>query len=75
MYKVYKQYLTLLHNSGKYRRLGTWRQESNSELLDFSTNDYLNLSRHRDIIRAGEAAAQSYGIGATGSRLLSGNHK
>ena len=75
MYKVYKQYLTLLHNSGKYRRLGTWRQESNSELLDFSTNDYLNLSRHRDIIRAGEAAAQSYGIGATGSRLLSGNYE
>lgn len=75
MYKVYERYLSTLHNSGKYRRLGVLRQESNSELLDFSTNDYLNLSNHEDVIAAGEIAARRYGIGSTGSRLLSGNCK
>lgn len=75
MYKAYEKYLSTLHNSGKYRRLGQFRQESNTGLLDFSTNDYLNLSHHKDIIKAGEIAAQRYGIGSTGSRLLSGNCK
>jgi 8-amino-7-oxononanoate synthase len=73
MYKVYEKYLNTLYTDGKYRRLGILRQESNSELLDFSTNDYLNLSHHKDVIAAGEIAAQRYGIGSTGSRLLSGN--
>lgn len=75
MYKAYEKYLSTLHNSGKYRRLGQFRQESNTGLLDFSTNDYLNLSHHKDIIKAGGIAAQRYGIGSTGSRLLSGNCK
>ncbi len=75
MYKVYEKYLSTLHNNGKYRRLGQLRQESNTELLDFSTNDYLNLSHHKDVIVAGEIAARRYGIGSTGSRLLSGNCK
>ena len=75
MYEAYEKYLSTLHNSGKYRRLGHLRQESNTELIDFSTNDYLNLSRHKEIIKAGEIAAQRYGIGSTGSRLLSGNCK
>ena len=75
MYKVYEKYLNTLHNNGKYRRLGVLRQESNSGLLDFSTNDYLNLSHNKDVMLAGEIAAQRYGIGSTGSRLLSGNCK
>ncbi len=79
MYKAYEKYLSTLHNKGKYRRLGVLRQESNSDLLDFSTNDYLNLSlslsHHKDVMLAGEIAAQRYGMGSTGSRLLSGNCK
>ncbi len=54
MYKVYEEYLNTLYTDGKYRRLGILRQESNSELLDFSTNDYLNLSHHKDVIVAVE---------------------
>lgn len=73
MYKVYERYLSTLHSNGKHRRLGPPRQESDSTLLDFSTNDYLNLSHHKDVIAAGEIAARRYGIGSTGSRLLSGN--
>lgn len=73
MYKAYQQHLTTLHNSGKYRRLGRIRQGRSSDILDFSTNDYLNLSRNTAVIAAGEAAGQTYGAGSTGSRLLSGN--
>lgn len=74
MYEVYEKHLLTLNNCGKYRRLNKLRQEDASGVLDFSTNDYLNLSKHRAIIKAGAIAAQNYGIGSTGSRLLSGNH-
>lgn len=39
-----------------------------------SSNDYLGLSRHPSLIRAAADALRDYGTGATGSRLLSGNH-
>ncbi|WP_284279209.1 aminotransferase class I/II-fold pyridoxal phosphate-dependent enzyme [Limnobacter litoralis] len=42
-------------------------------LVDFSSNDYLSLSRNPDIIEAGVDCARRYGAGSTGSRLLSGN--
>ena len=75
MYRIYEKHLDTLQTTSKYRRLERMCQEGNLEVLDFSTNDYLNLSRHRDIVAAGEVASQRYGIGSTGSRLLSGNHK
>lgn len=42
--------------------------------LDFSSNDYLQLSNSKCIINAGIVCAKRYGFGSTGSRLLSGNH-
>ncbi len=39
-----------------------------------SSNDYLGLSRHPAVIEAICSATKEYGAGATGSRLLSGNH-
>lgn len=44
-----------------------------TRLLDFSSNDYLCLSQHPEVIEAGTQCAQTFGAGATGSRLLSGN--
>ena len=41
--------------------------------IDFSSNDYLGLSKSPEVIDAGIEASQMYGSGATGSRLLSGN--
>ncbi|HEY1059373.1 MAG TPA: 8-amino-7-oxononanoate synthase [Limnobacter sp.] len=41
--------------------------------FDFSSNDYLCLSTHPEVIEAGTAMARRCGAGATGSRLLSGN--
>jgi len=73
MYKSYEKYLLTLHESGKYRRLGLVRQGTQSAFLDFSTNDYLNLSHHTNIIQAAQLHGSLYGVGSTGSRLLSGN--
>ena len=41
-------------------------------LLDFSSNDYLNLSRHPKVIERARRALDEYGTGATASRLVSG---
>ncbi len=59
------------------RSAGNLRQlPGHSDLIDFVSNDYLGLSRSRElaaIVRSREAEAAP-GIGGTGSRLLSGNH-
>ncbi len=41
-------------------------------LLNFSSNDYLNLAQHPDVIAAAERALHAAGAGATASRLVSG---
>ncbi|MDR2107283.1 MAG: aminotransferase class I/II-fold pyridoxal phosphate-dependent enzyme [Holosporaceae bacterium] len=43
--------------------------------LNFSGNDYLGLSDNKESLAAGCKAAEIYGSGSTGSRLLSGNAK
>lgn len=40
---------------------------------DFSSNDYLGLSQHPEMIEAAVNAAKKYGTGSGGSRLLSGD--
>lgn len=42
-------------------------------VADFSHNDYLGLARAPALIEAAARAAREHGVGATGSRLLSGN--
>ena len=73
MYKPYEQYLSILHDNSQYRRLESWRQEYQSDFLDFSSNDYLTLSRNLQVVNGTIKAGQEYGVGSTGSRLLSGN--
>lgn len=48
-------------------------REAKKNVLDFSTNDYLGLSKHPQIVAAAAKAAVQFGAGATGARLLSGN--
>lgn len=43
-------------------------------LLSFCCNDYLNLSHHPDVKRAGQDAIERLGTGAGASRLVTGNH-
>lgn len=44
------------------------------ELISFSCNDYLNLSRHPAVTAAAIAAVGEHGVGAGASRLITGNH-
>ena len=55
-------------------RDGIFAERDGRRLLSFSCNDYLNLSRHPEVIKAAVAAAERYGIGAGASRLVTGNH-
>jgi 8-amino-7-oxononanoate synthase len=41
-------------------------------LLNFSSNDYLDLAHHPDVIAAAERTLRAAGAGATASRLVSG---
>ncbi len=42
-------------------------------LVDLASNDYLGLTRHPAVVAAAVAAAERYGGGSTGSRLVTGN--
>lgn len=44
------------------------------KLINFSSNDYLGLSKHSQIIGKAREYAQKYGAGATASRLVSGTY-
>jgi 8-amino-7-oxononanoate synthase len=41
--------------------------------LDLASNDYLGLSQHAHVIEGGVEALRTWGAGATGSRLVTGN--
>lgn len=42
--------------------------------IDFSSNDYLGLATHPELVARLIAAVQTDGVGATASRLIAGNH-
>ncbi|MBI5346723.1 MAG: aminotransferase class I/II-fold pyridoxal phosphate-dependent enzyme [Chlamydiae bacterium] len=44
-----------------------------TKTIDFSSNDFLKLSSHPKLLTRAHEYAIKYGMGATGSRLLSGN--
>ncbi len=71
--ELYRKYLLGLQNIGRYRKLSL-QNEARGYYRDFSSNDYLALSNHPEMIKATIETAKKYGIGSTGSRLLSGNH-
>ena len=58
-------------------RAGLQRQleprSEQSTLVDFASNDYLKLSRDPRVVTAAVQAAQHWGAGATGSRLVTGS--
>ena len=62
-----RRHLTSMPNAGA-------RFDMNGqEVLNFSSNDYLNLSRHPMVLARAREALDTWGSGATASRLLAGN--
>lgn len=66
-----EDYLTALKNKAQYRTLSPFLHKENN--IDFSHNDYFALSQNKHVLEAGIKAAELWGVGSTGSRLLSGN--
>ncbi len=76
---------SFLDELSEIQRAGLWRQlretpaaggkidVSGRTLLNFSTNEYLNLSRDPALAEAAARAAREYGTGAGASRLMAGN--
>ena len=78
--ECWRRCLTELDGLGRRRhlrdvdRLADGRVNTGGDpLIDFSSNDYLGLSHHPELIRRAQAYAERWGAGAGASRLISGN--
>lgn len=76
---LWKDRLTDLDKNGRLRRLRPFARRADGRLqadgralIDFSSNDYLGLSRHPELIRRTRDFTQKYGAGAGASRLATG---
>ncbi len=72
--------LSALSEKGLLRQLRSTRPRPSSqlyiggtELLNFSSNDYLGLSKHPALIDASRQALSEFGTGSTASRLICGS--
>jgi glycine C-acetyltransferase len=72
--------LEVLKRQGLYRKLrrvegdqGPTLMLDGSEVLNFSSNNYLGLANHPALKKAAKEAIDRYGCGAVASRLISGN--
>ena len=75
----YRKELDQIKESNLYRQTQPYHRsgmsittEEGDLLIDFSSNDYLGLSQHPALIESAQQAAALYGVGSSGSRLVSG---
>lgn len=77
----FSQELEMRRAQGLYRRLhvyptiGPPRFPLQPAILNFASNDYLNLSRHPRLQKAAAKALKRWGCGACASRLVCGTHE
>ncbi len=55
-----------------YPEVGGKIRIDGKEVLNFSSNDYLDLARHRHVMDRAREALDRYGVGSTASRLVTG---
>ncbi|MFA5928454.1 MAG: 8-amino-7-oxononanoate synthase, partial [Candidatus Margulisiibacteriota bacterium] len=65
---MFKERLKELRHKDLYRQ----SKVHSPELFNFSSNDYLGLSKHPDVVKASLKAAADHGAGAGASRLICG---
>lgn len=70
---LYNSFCKSLENTRKYRNLPDTKY-CMKKIIDFSNNDYLALSKSASLLEAANHAGLLFGVGSTGSRLLSGNN-
>ena len=56
-------------------RKGVYLHCAGRWLFDFSSNDYLGLSQHPEILAATQSAVSVYGLGASASQVISGYYQ
>lgn len=77
--KYFERELDTLREQGLFRDLRVLPQAggkisaNGKNILNFSSNDYLNLSNHPEVKAAAVEATKRLGCGATASRLMSGH--
>jgi len=78
---VYKNKLSEINKLSQARKLVTTSRENNlkvtrnkKQLISFSCNDYLGLSKNKEVIKESIKATKKYGSGSGASRLVSGNN-
>lgn len=54
---------------------GRWLVRDERRYCNFSSNDYLGLSQHPQVIQAWQHGAQQYGVGSGGSGHVTGYHQ
>ncbi len=69
MVKWVEEELKRLSAQALYRRM---RAVEDPSMINFSTNDYLGLSRHPRVVQGAQNAAAQWGTGARSSRLVGG---
>lgn len=68
--KEHDQIRTLRSRTGSG---GKFTDRNGKTILNFSSNDYLDLSSHPDIVKASRRYLEQFGCGSGASRLMSGN--
>jgi glycine C-acetyltransferase len=77
----WRNHLSRLQERGLYRTMpevagfpGRVAIVNGDQALNFSSNNYLGLAGHPEVVRSAQAYAESYGVGATASRLIAGSN-
>jgi len=84
----FQKAIEALHSEGRYRvfanleRRGSafplsWLHEGHArrEVVIWCSNDYLGMGKHPTVVRAMQDAAERIGVGAGGTRNISGTHR